>query len=121
MGVDVLGTTTDLTADDHTTMPVFHFTVADDDILRGHVTLTAIAVSSALDGDTVITGIEKTVLNQHTVATLRVTAVAIGAVVDHLYPTNGDIRRVQGMDHPERRTQQGDILQQDTFTLVEVD
>ena len=85
-------------------MAVLHLTVTDDDVLRRHVTLTTIAVTSALDGDTVVAGIEETILNEYAVAALRVAAVAVRTVVDHLHTTYGDIGRVEGMDHPEGRT-----------------
>ena len=102
-------------------MSVLHLAVADDDVFRRHVALTTVTVSSALDGDTVITGIEEAVLDEYTVTALWVTAVTIGTVVNHLYPTDGDIGRVQGMNHPEWRTQQRDILQQNTFALIKTD
>ena len=38
-----------------------------------------------------------------------------------MYPSYGDIGRQQGMDDPEGRAQQGDVLDEDTLTLVEVD
>ena len=102
VGVDILTASTDFTANDHTTVTILHLTVTDDDILRRHVTLTAITVSSALDGNTVITSIEVTVFNQYAVTTLGIAAVTIWSVVDHLHPTNGDICGVQGVDYPER-------------------
>ena len=49
-------------------MPVVHSAVADDDVLRRHGPLPSIAVTSALDGDTIVAGIEKTVLDEHAVA-----------------------------------------------------
>ena len=121
VGKDILATATDFRADHHTAMTILHLTVADDDVLRGHVALTTVAVATALDGDTVVAGIEEAVLYQYPVAALRVAAVTIRTIVDHLHPPDGDIGGVEGMDHPEGRTQQGDILHQDAFTLVEVD
>ena len=99
-------------------MSVLHLAVADDDVLRWHVTLTTVAVTSALDGDTVVAGVEEAVFYQHAVAALWVAAVAVRAVVNHFYTTNSNIGRVQGVNHPERRTQQCDILQQNAFALV---
>ena len=37
-----------------------------------------------------------------------------------MYATHGDVRRQQGMNYPERRAQQCDILDEDTLTLIEV-
>ena len=82
-------------------MAVFHLTVSDDDILRGHVTLTTVTVTAALDGYTVVAGIEEAVLNEHTVTALRIAAVTIGTVIDHFHTAHGDICGMQGMDHPE--------------------
>ena len=101
MGIHVLAAARDLRADDHAPMSVLHLAVADDDVLRGHVPLAAVTVASALDGDTVVASVEETVFDEHTVAALRVAAVAIGTVVDHLHTTHGDVCRVKGMDHPE--------------------
>ena len=92
-------------------MAVLHLTVTDDDVLRRHVSLTSVAVTSALDGDAVVAGIEETILDEYTVAALRVAAVAVRTVVDHLYTTYGNIGRVEGMDYPEGRAQQCHILQ----------
>ena len=100
-------------------MTVLHLTTAYDDILRGHIALSTIAVASALDGYAVIASIEETILDQHAITAFWIAAVTIGAVVDHLHSTHCDVSRMEGMDHPERRAQQGNILQQDAFTLVE--
>ena len=102
-------------------MAVLHLTVADDDVLRRHVALASVTVTSALDGNTVVARVEETVFNEHTVAALRVAAVAVGAVVDHLYTAYGDVGGMKGMDNPEGGAQQGDVFNQDAFALVEVD
>ena len=83
-------------------MTILHLAVADDDVLGWHVALTSVAVTSALDGDTVVAGVKETVLNQHAVAALGVATVTVRAVVNHFHTTNGDIGGVQRMDHPER-------------------
>ena len=116
----VLATTADFRANHHAAVSVLHFAVADDDVLGGHVALTSIAVASALDGDAVVARIEETVLDQHAVAALRVTAVTVGTVVDHLHAAHGDVGRMQGMDDPEWRAKQGDVFHQNALTLVEV-
>ena len=92
--VDVLAATRDFRADDDTAVAVLHLTVADDDVLRRHVTLAAVAVASALDGDAVVAGVEEAVLDQYAVAALRVAAITVGAVVDHLDTADGDVGRV---------------------------
>ena len=58
----------------HTAMTILHVAVADDDVLAwttGILTLAALAsvfVSSALDGYTVVAGIEDTVFDKHILA-----------------------------------------------------
>ena len=121
VGIDILTATTDLAANHHATVTILHLTVADDNVLRRHITLTSITVTAALDGDAVIAGVEETILDQHAVTKLGIAAVTIRTVVDHLHPTNSNICRVQGMDYPEGRTQQGDVLHENTLALVEVD
>ena len=127
LGIDILAATADLRADDHSAVTVLHLAVADDDVLGGGTgeaalaTLTTVVVAAALDGDTVVTRIEEAVLDEYPVATLGVAAVTVGAVVVDVYATNGDVLRQEGVDDPERGAQQGDILNQDALTLVEVD
>ena len=100
-------------------MTVLHLAVANNDVLRGHIALAAIAVAAALDGYAVIARVEEALLNKHAVAALRVAAVAVGAVVDHLHAAHGDVGGVQGMNDPEGRIEQGDILQENALALVE--
>ena len=64
----VTASSRDLTANDDASVPVLHLAVADDDVLTGLVPQTAVVVASALDGDTVVTGVEETVFYQHSVA-----------------------------------------------------
>ena len=102
VGIDVLAAAADFGTYHHAAVAVVHGTVADDDILRRHIAFTSVAVASAFNGDTVVAGVEETVLNQYAVATLRVAAVAVGTVVNHLHTTDGNVGRVQGVNHPER-------------------
>ena len=108
-------------------MTILHFTVADDDVLRrttGKAALTALAtvvVTSRLDGNTVVSGVEETVLYHDTVATLGVAAVAVRTVVVDMYATNGDVLTQQRMNDPEGRAQQRDILDENAVTLVGTD
>ena len=119
VGKHILAAAADLGAHDHAAVAVFHLAAADDDVLRRHVALAAVAVAAALDGYAVVAGVEEAVFYQHAVAALRVAAVAVGAVVDHLYTPDGDVGGVQGVDHPEGRAQQRDVLQEYALTLVE--
>ena len=97
MGIDILATTTDLRANDHTTVTVLHLTVADDDVLRGNTskgtltTLTTVVVTATLDGNAVVASIEETVLYQYTLATLWVAAIAVRTIVIDMYTTHSDV------------------------------
>ena len=121
MGKDILTAARDFGTYNHTTVAVLHLTTADDDILRWHIALAPVTVAPTLDGDTVVAGIEETVFDEHTVTTLRIAAVAVRTVVDHLHTAHCDVGRVEGMDDPERGAQQGDVLKENTLTLVETD
>ena len=121
VGVDILAAARDFRAYHHAAVPVVHGAPPYDDILRGHVPFSSVAVASALDGNAVVAGAEEAVLYEHTVAALRVAAVAVGAFADYFHAAHGDVGGVQGMDGPEGRLQQGDILQQDALTPVEAD
>ena len=49
-------------------MSVLHLAVADDDVLAWLVPEATVVVASALHGNTVITGVEETILDEHAVA-----------------------------------------------------
>ena len=121
VSIDILTTTGDLGTNHHTAMTILHLAVADDDVLRWHVALTAVTVTSALDGDTIVAGVEEAIFDKDAIATLWVAPVTIRTIVDHLHSSHGDIGRVEGMDYPERRAQEGDVLQQDALTFVKAD
>ena len=127
LDIHILTATADFRSDDHATVSVLHLTATDDNILRGGAselalaTLATVVVTARFDGDAVVARVEETVLNQHSVARLWVAAVAVGTVVDDVHASHGDVFRQQGMDDPEGRAQQGDIFDEDTLALVQVD
>ena len=49
-------------------MTILHLAVADDDVLAWLVPEATVVVASALHGNTVITGVEEAVLDEHSVA-----------------------------------------------------
>ena len=87
MGIDILTSARDLRANDHATVTIIKFRVTDDDILRRTAgkrtltTLTTVVVTAALDGDAVVAGIEIAILNEHAVATFRIAAITVGAII----------------------------------------
>ncbi len=121
LGIDVAASARYFRTDNHTTVTVFHLTVADDNVLTGAIPKASVTVAPTLNGNTVVASIEITVFYQHAIARLRVTSIAVRTVVDNLHTTYGDVFRQQGMNHPEWRTQQGEVFQEDVLTLVEVD
>ena len=102
-------------------MTVLHLAVANDDILTGFSPESTIVVSSALDGYTVISGIEETVFDEHTVARLGVAAVSIRTVIVDMYASYGHVFAEQRVYNPEWRAQQGHILNEHAIALVGVD
>ena len=104
VGIDILTTAGDFGANHYTTMTILHLAVADDDVLRGHVALTAVAVAPALDGNAVVASVEEAIFDKDAIAALRIAAVTIGTIVDHLHPAHSDIGRVKGMDYPKGGT-----------------
>ena len=66
-------------------MSVFHAAVADDDILGWFVPETTVVVSSALDGDAVVAGVEDTVLDEYILACLRVASVSVRSLSGFSY------------------------------------
>ncbi len=81
----------------------------------------SVAVASALDGDAVVAGVEEAVLDEHVLARLGVAAVAVGAVVLDVHAAHGEILAEQGMYHPERRAEQGHILDEHVLALHGID
>ena len=107
-------------------MAVLHLAATDDDVFRGFAgktaltALAAVVVTGTLDGDAVVARVEVAVFDEYTVARLRVAAVAVGPVIINMYATYGNIGRQQGVDDPEGRPQQGDVLNEDALALVQV-
>ena len=91
VGIDILAAAADLRAHDDAAVTVLHLAVADDDVFARHITLTAVAVTAALDSDAVIAGIEIAIFDEHAVTTLRVTSVTVRTVIIDMYATYGDI------------------------------
>ena len=100
----------DLRAYDHSSVSVFHITVAYNDVLRRPSVGTTVLVASALYGYAVVAGMERAALDEHTVTALRVAAIAVRSLIPYLHVTYRKVLAEQRMDNPERRAQQGDAL-----------
>ena len=120
-GIYILASARDFTSDNHTAMSIFHLTVADDDVFGRLVPETTIIVASALDGNTVITGMEDTVLDEHILASLWVASVTIRSFIPDGHTIYGDVLGEQRMDNPERRVEHLDTLDEDALRTYEVD
>ncbi len=90
LGEDILTASGNLRSDDHGPMSVLHLAVADDDISGGFLPKTAVVVASALDGDAVVTGVERAVFDDNVLAGFRIAAVAVGPFVPYLHIVDGD-------------------------------
>ncbi len=84
-------------------MSVFHATVAYDDILRWLVPETTVVVSSSLDGDAVVSGVEDTVLNEYILACFRVAYVSVRYFVQNGYAVYRVVLAEEMVHHPEMR------------------
>ena len=102
-------------------MSVFHAAVADDDILGWFVPETTVVVSSALDGDAVVAGVEDTVLYEYILACLRVASVSVRSFVPNSYAVYRDVLAEQRVHHPERRVDHLYVLDEDALRAYEVD
>ncbi len=121
LGKHIAASAGNLTADNHTAVSILHLAVADDDVLARFVPQSSVVVSSALNGNAVVAGVEETVLDEHAVTRLGVAAVAVGSVVVDVYAAHGDVFRQQRVYHPERRAQQRHVFYEYAIALVQVD
>lgn len=82
-------------------MTVAHLATTDNDILRWGIPLATIHIATGFDGYAVIAGLEDTVLNENTVARLRIATVAIRAIVDDGDAADDEVFAKEWMEHPE--------------------
>jgi len=90
LGEDILTASGNLRSDDNGPMSVLHLAVADDDISGGFLPESAVVVASALDGNAVVTGVERAVFDDNVLAGFRIAAVAVGPFVPYLHIVDGD-------------------------------
>ena len=83
-------------------MSVFHAAVADDDVLGWLVPETSVVVSSALNGDAVVAGVEDTVLDEYILACLRVASVSVRSFVPNSYAVYRDVLAEQKGASPRK-------------------
>jgi hypothetical protein len=102
-------------------MSVGHFTIPDDDVPGRLSPQPSVIITSALDSNTVISGMKETVLYEHAVTRLRVTAIPVRAVIIDPHPVHGNALAEEGMDDPEGRVEELDTLDKNPFTTVEMD
>ena len=77
VGVDVPNAAGHLAAETDRAHGAFELVVPDDDVLGGDVDPAAIRVPARLDGDGVVAGQQRAVLDHHVVAAFGVAAVAV--------------------------------------------
>ena len=71
-------------------MSVLHLAVADNDVSGWSLPKSAVVVASALDGDAVVTCVERAVFDDNVLAGFRIAAVAVGTLVPYLHIVDGD-------------------------------
>ena len=71
-------------------MSVLHLAITDDDVSGWSLPKTPVVVASALDGDAVVTGVERAVFDDNVLAGFRIAAVAVGTLVPYLHIVDGD-------------------------------
>ena len=93
------------TTDNNATMPVFHFTVAYDDVLAGYIPFAPVCIASRFDGDTIVTGIKSTVLYQYILTGFRIASISVGTTVEYIDTAYNQTFAKQRVNHPKRRVQ----------------
>ena len=95
-------------------------TTAHNDILRRNIPLATIDITTALNSNTIISGIKCTAFDQNIFTTFWVTTITIRTTIEHLNSTNYKIITKEGVNHPERRIEQLYILNQNSVTTIEI-
>ena len=80
----------DFATDDYTAMSFLHITTAYNDVFAGNTPFASVLVTSGLDGNTVISGIEGTVFYQYIFAGFGIAAIAIGTAIINVYTAYGE-------------------------------
>lgn len=99
--VQVVVAAGDFAADNYAAVTVLHEAVAHDDVLTGGVPFAPVGITTRLDGDAVVTGIEDTVFYQYVLAGFGVAAVAVGTTVEDVYTAHSEAFAEQRVNDPE--------------------
>lgn len=120
-GKDVLDTCGDLATDDNSAMSVLHGTTTNDNITSRTCVTTTIGISTALDGNTIVSGMEDAILDKDVFATLGITTIAVGTFINYRNITHCYVTAKEGMDDPEGRIRESDALDEDVLRINEID
>ena len=101
VGVDVLNAAGHLAAETDRAHGAFELVVPDDDVLSGYVDPATICVPARLDGDVVVAGQERAVLDHHVVAAFGIAAVAVHTRVVGCHAVDGYVPAQGRMQLPE--------------------
>src|SRR5262249_733015 len=98
---DVSRAARDLAADDDAAVAVLHLAVAHDDVLDRRVDAAAVGVSSRLERDAVVAGVEAAALDQDVAARFGIAPVVVRSVAPDREAA--DVRAENRMHFPHRR------------------
>src|SRR5215813_5603983 len=102
LGKQISHATRNLTTDSHSAVSIFHPATLDDDILRWDVETPAVSISSRLDRNAIVTSIEFTIFNQHTVTRFRITTIVVWTMTADLHAAHGNVAAQYRMYLPHR-------------------
>ena len=90
-------------------------------ILTGNAATTTVGILTALDADTIVTGVEATVDNQGILARLQVKGITVLCIagVAHQHLVNDDVLAHQRMEVPCGRVLEDDTFQHHVLTLYQ--
>src|SRR5947209_4938416 len=93
-------------------MPILHHAALDHDVLARHSHAPPVPITSGLDGDTIVAGIELAALNQNVGAALRIAPVIVGTVTRDLHIAHRYVPAQHRMDLIHRRIPDGHPINQ---------
>src|SRR6266498_1066365 len=79
-------------ADSDSSVAVFHTATLNDHVLRRCIEAASIGISSRLDRDAIVAGVERTIFDQYIRTRLGITTVVIGSMTVDLHIPDRNIR-----------------------------
>lgn len=117
----ILESAADFATYHYATVTILHAAVTDNDILARGAMSAAVVISAALDSDTIVAGVEETILYENVFARLWVATVRVRAMALYSYAANCKVFDEERVDNPERRIAKSNSLNQDIFRVTDID